>query len=95
MDRLRCCHEQSQIEKNSMRFTITFKDPDGVYDSIRSAAYDSVNDIEGLDDEEKESLVIDRHEVLSDFASKWIGWSEYITIELDTDAKTARVVERK
>lgn len=78
-----------------MRFIITFKDPDGVYDSIRDAAYNSVNSIEGLDDDEKESLVIDRHESLSDLASKWISYDEYLTIEIDTDAKTARVVERK
>jgi hypothetical protein len=36
-----------------MKIKLTFKDPDGVYESLKEAAVASVRDVEGLSDEEK------------------------------------------
>ena len=73
-----------------MKFTITFKDPDGVYDSLRDAVIGSME--EGLSDEETNLLYEHRCEKLSDFIEDWVEFDEYITIEFDTGAGTATVV---
>jgi hypothetical protein len=60
-----------------MKFKITFKDPDGVWDSLQDAKLD-LNDLPP--------------EVQSVF-DKFIDCSEYVTVEFDTETKTARVCE--
>lgn len=77
-----------------MKLTITFKDPDGVYECIRQTVEEQLRDVEGIDDEERESLAEDRKESIEESISKWVKYREYITIEFDTDAGTATVVRR-
>lgn len=59
-----------------MKFKLQLKDPDGVYDSIT----EYFKDFNDLPDEV--DAVID----------KFVRYSEYVTIELDTETQTARVV---
>jgi hypothetical protein len=79
--------------KQTMKLKITLKDPDGVYEAIRIAAKDSLSEIEGLDESEREELLEARHQKLSEQCADWIEFGEYVTIEIDTDAKTASVCE--
>lgn len=74
---------------------VQFKDPDGVYDSIKEAVEASLQKIEALDDDEREQLTETRTEKLKDILEKWITYGEYLTVEFDTDAMTAKVVEAK
>ena len=76
-----------------MKFRVTMKDPDGVYEAIRSAARDSMENLAGkVDLGEANDLIESRHEKISDAISAWVEYGEYLTVEFDTDAKTATVV---
>lgn len=78
-----------------MKIKITLKDPDGVYESIKETAERSIGEVEGLSDSEIEGLAEKRQESLSEKCRKWIQYGEYVRIEIDTDAGTARVCEVK
>lgn len=78
-----------------MKIIVTFKDPDGVGDSLREAVEESVMAIDGLSDGERESLVEDRLESVRESLSKWIEYDEYLRVEFDTEAGTARVMPAK
>jgi hypothetical protein len=75
-----------------MKFRITLKDPDGVHNSLDEESADSVQSMD-LDEEEKEAIKAMRREKMSEFAGKWLEYGEYVTIEFDTEAGTATVVE--
>lgn len=77
-----------------MKLTVTLKDPDGFYESVLDAVKDSLSG-SGLDDDEMESAVETRMDKVWTKLSKFVEYKEYIDIEFDTDAGTARVVERK
>lgn len=74
-----------------MKFQITLKDPDGVYEGIREAARASLP--LGLEPDELEELIDGRHKKLSAFSRPWIKYGEYVTIEFDTESNTAVVVK--
>ena len=76
-----------------MIFQITFKDPDGVYESLQDEARQSLP--EGLSVNERKVLCETRREEMDEFAGKWIWASEYVTLEFDTEKGTAVVVENK
>ncbi len=78
-----------------MKIRITFKDPDAPYDAIQEAAKEQVEAIEGLDADEKESLVEGRVESIQEKLNPWIKYGEYITVEFDTEAKTATVIPNR
>lgn len=63
-----------------MKFRITFKTPDVAIDSA----------IQALDD--SGYCKLDIPAPVSDVISKFIKWDEYVTIELDSETQTARVV---
>lgn len=73
-----------------MKVTLTLKDPDGVYESVRDAVQETLPD--DLSEDEAESLlesrIADTHERLK----KWVQWKEYVTVEVDTITGEARVV---
>jgi len=77
-----------------MKFKIQMKDPDGVYDAITDAMKDTLRSIEGITDDERESLEESRREKIEAAVGKWFEYNEYVTIEIDTDAGTATVCER-
>ena len=72
---------------------VQFKDPDGVYESIRDAVQKSLKKIEAIDEDEREQLEEARLEKLQTQLEKWITYGEYLTVEFDTEAMTAKVVE--
>ncbi len=77
-----------------MKIKITLKDPDGFYDAISDAIQGSISQIEGLTDDEKEALEKTRRDEINEILSEWVEYNEYVTIEFDTDAKTATVIPR-
>lgn len=79
-----------------MKFRVTFKDPDGVYEALDSAAREQLGT--DLDDaytqREADDMVTLRRDTLSDQIRPWVEYSEYLTVEFDTEAKTAIVVPK-
>jgi hypothetical protein len=78
-----------------MKFTVTFKDPDGPYESIQEAAKREVESIQGIDADEKDALIDGRVDKLRAITSAWFEYGEYVRIEIDTEAKTAIVLSAK
>lgn len=64
-----------------MKFRITLKDPDGFADSIRDAACEMVEQIAGVDDDERQLMLESKNEKLSRLCEKWFSYSEYLTVE--------------
>lgn len=77
------------------KITIALKDPDGVHESIKQAAEDSVRGMGGLDASEASDLESTRQESYARKLGKWIEYGEYVRIEFDTDAGTATVLPVK
>ena len=76
-----------------MKFKVQMKDPDGVQDSLDDAAKEYANAISGLTDDEREAVQEKRREHIGSIAAQWFEWGEYLTVEIDTDAKTIRVCD--
>ncbi len=77
-----------------MKVRATFKDPDTMPDACQEAAKrlakpDGVTADEWV--EIQESRAEEAQDAISD---KWMEWSEYITVEFDTDAGTATVIPK-
>lgn len=72
-----------------MKFFVTMKDPDTLSDAIEDKLSES---LEGFDEEEAHALKMIRSDRAHEVASLWFEYGEYLTIEIDTDNKTARVV---
>ena len=85
-----------------MKFRVTFKDPDTLYECVNEEAKRLVNYMEdiistkemGFTDEEKEILADARATEMAIFAKQWMEFGEYITIEFDTKTGTAIVVPK-
>lgn len=75
----------------SEKIVITFKDPDGVYESLREHVDDSLGVTEDLLPSERKRLVQERVSELGKKLSKWVEYGEYITVEFDLKAETATV----
>lgn len=74
------------------KVTITLKDPDALYDAITEAV-DTELDSTNLDAEEKDAIREIRREKISEIANKWFTWGEYLSVEIDTEEKTIKVLE--
>lgn len=77
-----------------MKFRVTMKDPDSLYDAAEYAAKDALAATEGIDDEEREMLRDARSAKLRELAAMWFEYGEYLTVEIDTEAESIRVVPR-
>lgn len=77
-----------------MKFRITMKDPDGVYDGITEAVESSLVGLKLTSDELKHLQEL-RQEEITDRLEKWFEYGEYLEVEIDLDAGTATVVENK
>lgn len=75
-----------------MKFKVTMKDPDTLSDAITEAVEADLKSIEGLDAEDREALFEKRHAAVSKVAAQWFQYGEYLSVEIDTEAKTATVV---
>jgi anti-sigma regulatory factor (Ser/Thr protein kinase) len=77
-----------------MKIRITLKDPDGVYNSVRTAARESLAALK-LQGEDLEDAVTLRSEAALNILKPWIRHDEYVTIEIDTNSGAAIVVPNK
>ena len=76
-----------------MKFKVTMKDPDTLYDAIGEAVEQAVSDTIGVDDnDEREALIKVRVDKVKKICGKWFEYGEYLTVEIDTDAETCTVV---
>ena len=75
-----------------MKFKVTFKDPDSLLDAIDDAVDESIPS-EITNDEEREALGEVRKEKYRDLCKRWFEHSEYLRVEIDTEAKTCTVLE--
>lgn len=78
-----------------MKFRVTMKDPDTLLDSVNEAVMDDLKKVEGLNRVEIEAVADQRKEEFSDLCGAWFRYGEYLTVEIDTDAKTCVVVPNK
>lgn len=78
-----------------MKFKVTMKDPDGVYEAFEDAATEWAAQVQGISDEERKSIVEVRRAKIADVCGKWFEYGEYLTVEVDLDAKTCVVVPVK
>lgn len=76
-----------------MKIKISMKNPDCIADALDEAAKPSAATAEGLSDGEREELVASRREKLAEEIKQWVEYEEYITIEIDTEARTAIVCD--
>lgn len=74
-----------------MKFKITFKDPDGVSDSLQDAASQSVELIEGISEDERDELRDTRKAELEAAIKPFVRYQEYLEVEFDTEANTATI----
>lgn len=78
-----------------MKFTITFKDPDGVDECLTDAINADIDrDTEGLSDMEKQAIFDIRYEAMKKKLAKFIRYGEYLVVDFDLDAGTATVKEQ-
>lgn len=63
-----------------------------LHESIREVAVRSLGDVEDLPRDQQMQVYDERFDLLDEAASRWVS-SGMVTIEFDTDAGTATVVE--
>jgi len=73
-----------------MKFSVTFKDPDGPADCVDEAVRKEIAAM-GLTGDEADAVFELRREKVSTQIAKWFDYGEYVTIDIDTDADTATV----
>jgi 5'-deoxynucleotidase YfbR-like HD superfamily hydrolase len=78
-----------------MKITVTLKDPDGFSECVDEAVKESLDELEGLDEGEKEDLLEHRLEKTWDKLEKFVDCQEYLRVEFDTEAGTATVLPNK
>lgn len=82
-----------------MKFTVTLKDPDGVDHAVRDGAKRFMEimkeTVEGLhlSSDELDEVQEQREVVLRRHIDSWFRYSEYITVEIDTELGTCTVVK--
>lgn len=77
-----------------MKIRFTFKDPDTVIEAIEEAVIASIPD--NITDRAERAALIETHMCReSNKVAQWFEWSEYVRIEVDTDAGTATVLPAK
>jgi hypothetical protein len=75
-----------------MLIRIQFKDPDRVGDAVQQAVSEAVHAVPDLSTDERDMVMDARMERTWEDLEKFVEYQEYVTIEIDTDAGTARVV---
>lgn len=78
-----------------MKIKVTLKDPDGFSESVQEAVEESLEQLEGIDEDEKKALLETRLEKTWDKLEKFVDCQEYVIIEFDTEAGTATVLPNK
>ena len=78
-----------------MKFKVTFKNPDGFWDSVEDAVEESLSGNTFFSEKEAEATYDARRDIIQDAIRKYVAFEECITIEFDTTAGTATVVPLK
>lgn len=78
-----------------MKFTVTFKTPDAISTGIEAAMTEAnVPFYKGYDDspeqEKRAQVIADAESVMEQF----VTYSEYITVEFDTETMEAKVIKK-
>lgn len=91
-----------QRKMSEMKIKVIMKTPDALGDAIWNAVMEKICDPENIEDadlaeleEENSSEVSDLSEECRKICEKWFEFGEYLTVEIDTDEKTATVCEVK
>jgi hypothetical protein len=74
-----------------MKVKVFIKDTDVLQDAVEEAVDEELKN-SGLAEDEQEAVRELRVEKALDVAGEWWEYGEYITVEFDTEARTARVV---
>lgn len=74
-----------------MNFFVTMKDPDSLYEGVTDAVNEQLEKSD-LPEDERDAVRELRVEKATDVGDLFFEYGEYLTIEIDTDNKTARVV---
>ena len=74
-----------------MKVKVYIKDTDVLQDAVGEAVDEELKN-SGLSEDEQEAVRELRVEKALGIASTWWEYGEYITVEFDTEARTARVV---
>ncbi len=76
-----------------MKIKVHLKDPDGVSESLDRGFVAAVGEeAPNLSTRETQRIADDWREAADDVLRRWIRYGEHVTIEIDTDDGTARVV---
>ena len=76
-----------------MKIQIQLKDPDALEDQVSQEIVDNTfSGKEELSNEEVEVVVEKRKESILHLAGLWFEYGEYLTVEIDTETKSIRVV---
>ncbi len=75
-----------------MIIRINIKDPDGIHDAVKRTLTGILNANDALDFDDREALYEVREPKVWAALGKFIHCQEYITLEFDTTAGTARVL---
>jgi hypothetical protein len=75
-----------------MKFRMLLKDPDGISDAIMDAAKLSLAGNTFMDKSEAEEAREARQERIKSAVETWVEYGDYVEVEFDLEAKTARVL---
>ena len=79
--------------RTKLKIKINLKSPDAIHDAVREAAIQGMRD--DLEGQEFRDVLAERMDFLFDGPlHKWIVYKECMTIEIDTVAGTATVLEQ-
>lgn len=75
-----------------MKITITMKDPDVMFVAVQDAVKSEVEAM-NLPSDESDVLIDLRAEKEREKLSRWFRYSEYLSVEFDTETMTATVLD--
>lgn len=75
-----------------MKFTVTMKTPDALDEAIKEIEDTERSCFDGELSENDEEAIYDVLNEARNFASKFMRFGEYLTVEFDTKTKTATVI---
>jgi hypothetical protein len=75
-----------------VKFRVYLKDPDVLHEAIDDAMEKDPSLVAIADSDEREAVEKIRREKLHELCRQWFEYAEYLTVEVDTEAKTCTVV---
>lgn len=74
-----------------MKFQVTMKDPGTLHDAIKDAVRGDVAALP-LSEDERDAVFDLRRDAVAEICGIWFSYGEYLTVEIDTEARTCTVV---